>query len=189
MSGFRYSLGAMMALVVCLALALIALRTASSFWASVEFTTALAVLLVAGLGIGYRRGVQRAFWVGAAGFASAYFLCAFGPWFQMEVQPHLVTTRIFSELYPRFHPPPLPASRTATGFDMDLYSFHYRPYDAELLWHRHLANFLRTGHAICVQALALVGGILAAWFYRSNDREANPQPALVGMEAVSGPSP
>lgn len=189
MSGPRFSLGGMMALVLCLALALIALRTASSFWSSVEFTTALAALIVSGLGIGYRRGARRAFWVGAAGLGGAYALCAFGPWFQMEVQPHLLTTRIFSELYPRFHPPPLPKARDVPAADMDLFSYQYRTYDQLLLWNRQLVNFVRIGHAICVQALSLLGGFLAVGFYLSTEREEQSPAARELNDRASGRSP
>lgn len=189
MSGPRFSLGGMMALVVCLALALIALKTASSFWASVEFTTALAVLFVSGLSIVYRRGARRAFWVGAAGFGGGYFLCAFGPWFQMEVQPHLFTTRVFSELYPRIHPQPLPKARTIPILDMDLYSYQYRVYDQDLLWNRQLSNFVRIGHAISVQVLALLGGFLAFWLDLSRGREQPSPAAQAYTQCASGPSP
>jgi hypothetical protein len=139
--------------------------------ASAGLTGALVVLGAAILGVIYGRGPRRAFWLGFAIFGWGYLILGFGPWFHLEIQPHLLTTRLFNELFLKLGPPPTPARGTAPLFeDMDLYWYHYRQYDASVLWDRHLVAFLRTGHALTSRIAGLFGGWLACGFRARAER-------------------
>jgi hypothetical protein len=128
----------------------------------------MLLLLVGGiLGLIYRRGSRRAFWVGFELFGWSYALMAFGPWFNLEVQTHLITTRAAAELYLVAHPALPISQQTQPVMDMDLYSYAYRSYDLGLLWERRRVNFIRVGHAVAAQVLAFLGGVLARRFHDS----------------------
>jgi hypothetical protein len=173
----QIKLAGMMVLVLAVALGMSAVRSPTSALAAVEFTWTLLLLLGGILGVVYRRGERRPFWVGFVLFGWGYALLAFGPWFHMEVQPHLATTRALAELYPRVHSKPIPAQARQIIRDMDLYSYAYRQYDREVMWDRNLVNFLRIGHSTAAQALALLGGLLARRFYATrnpSDLEGEP---------------
>jgi hypothetical protein len=104
MRRFRFSIASLMTLVVFVAVSLAALRYVSPLWARALFSITWGILLAAVIGIIYRDGRRRAFWVGFALFGFGYLALSFGPWASAEVRPHLITTALLNELYPRMHP-------------------------------------------------------------------------------------
>jgi hypothetical protein len=63
-----------------IALGLVALRSASPTWVAAMLGLALAVLTAAILLIVFRRGAQRAYWVGFATVGWMYLLLVFAGW-------------------------------------------------------------------------------------------------------------
>jgi len=161
-----------MLLVAAVALAMSAARSPTSVLAAAEFSGSLLLMLGGILGVIYGRGARRAFWVGFELFGWGYLVLAFGPWFAMEVQPHLASTRLMAELYPILHSSPPSAKTFAYVKDMDLYSYAYRDYDTLVMWERNRMNFIRSGHAAFAQLLALAGGFLARRLYVTQNATA-----------------
>ena len=72
----RFSIAALMAVVLIVALGLAALRNSSATWAGVTFLLTCAVLCLAIVGIVCDGDVRRAWWLGFALFSSVYFSSA-----------------------------------------------------------------------------------------------------------------
>src|SRR5438270_8186539 len=104
MSRPRFSIAGLMFVVLLIAVGVAALRSASQLWAGMIFTLTLALLGVAVIGVIYRRGARRAFWLGATLFGGGYLIVSFGPWFATEVRPYLVTSALLDALDARMHP-------------------------------------------------------------------------------------
>jgi hypothetical protein len=83
-----------MVLIVLLGAAFAALRYPTPLWANMWFSLAAAASTLAIPAAVYRRGEQRAFWVGFAACGWAYFVLALMPWFQSETSFQLVTTTV-----------------------------------------------------------------------------------------------
>src|SRR5262249_24656809 len=86
--------------IVLIAVGLACLMFASSPWAGAVFSITLGFLSLAPLGIIYRRGERRAFWIGAALCGWSYIIFSSGPWFVDHVQHRLVTTKLLKWAYP-----------------------------------------------------------------------------------------
>ncbi len=121
MSPFRVSIRGLMALVFFVAVGFVSLRFASEGWAGLVWVLTLALLASAVLGIVYRRGARRAFWVGFALMGSGY-LAMSAEWFWRPVDhrvfrvtkqggavfestehPTLITTEILDMIEPSLH--------------------------------------------------------------------------------------
>jgi hypothetical protein len=96
----------MMGAVAVVAFACAALRSASDLWASTALTLAVSLLFVALLGVLFRRGESRAFWTGGALFGWGYLLLVFGPWFNTNVAPHLLSTKLLGFVFENAHSTP-----------------------------------------------------------------------------------
>src|SRR4051794_36337733 len=70
----RVSIAAMLSIVVVVALGLAAIRSASPAWAGALTSLTFFLLIVSWLGIAFRRGDDRAFWVGFALLGWSYIL-------------------------------------------------------------------------------------------------------------------
>src|SRR5947209_4142181 len=104
MSRPRISLARLMALVVVFAVGVAALRDASETWAGIVLLATLGFLAASILGVVYRSGGRRAWWLGFALFGWGYFALSFGLWFATEFRPRLPTTRLLSYLHTKFQP-------------------------------------------------------------------------------------
>src|SRR5947209_17145593 len=93
------SIAHLLLVVLFCGVALAALRSPSTAWASALFTLATGALLVAPLGIIYRRGRRQAFCVGFALFGWGYFLLSLVP----EARAQLGTTTLLGALHARLH--------------------------------------------------------------------------------------
>jgi hypothetical protein len=97
----QLSVRALMAQVLVLALAFNALIFASEPWAGAVFLVTLGSLVLAILGIGYRRGAPQAFWVGFALFGWSYAgLVYFTAGRPPSERPPLVATWLLDYLRP-----------------------------------------------------------------------------------------
>ena len=95
----RFSIAALMVVVLVSAVAVAALLNASDLWAGSVLLLTLGMLGFALLGIRQRREAKRAFWEGFAIFGWGYLVLALSPWFVDQVQPNLPTTWLVDNLY------------------------------------------------------------------------------------------
>lgn len=96
----RISMAGLTGTIALIAVGLACLMFASSPWAGAVFSITLGFLSLAPLGIIYRRGERRAFWIGAALCGWSYMIFSSGPWFVDHVQHRLVTTKLLRWAYP-----------------------------------------------------------------------------------------
>jgi hypothetical protein len=108
----RFSVSALMGVVVWAALGIVMLRFPSSLILNVVFSVALLALLAALLLAIYLRGPRRAFAVGFCVFGLFYLTLTFGPWFSSELSARLVTTTVLDIIYPYLNPAPSAATTT-----------------------------------------------------------------------------
>jgi hypothetical protein len=173
MRRFRFSISGMMVVIVLLCVAGAALRYPTPFWANIWFSLTLATLVLAVPAAVYRRGEQRAFWVGFATCGWVYFILTLVPWFQTEVGTQLATTTLLDVLAPRivqtdyllqsywngFNPQYAPAELTAWQ------AWNVPEFLPEKPWRMvgyatlHCPGlFLRIGHAVFCVVIAFLGG-------------------------------
>jgi hypothetical protein len=106
MTGSRFSIGGLMALVLVIALGLVGLKQASPVWASTFFSVSLIVLVVSVLNAIQSRERARAFWLGFAVSGWAYFLCVFGIGSEsVATAPPVLVGLLLDRSQPLLHPP------------------------------------------------------------------------------------
>jgi hypothetical protein len=160
---FRVSIASLLGLVFLLALAFAALREATVLWAQVTTSVALVAISVAILGGALLRGPARAGCLGFAVFGGMYAAVALGPWFENDLRPLLITTRLLDELYLR-----LPATTVRSvglegpgPLDGPAYQFWNDPG-----YIRHQC----IGHALFCLVWSWAGWVLARRFYERGKR-------------------
>jgi hypothetical protein len=93
----RFSIAALMALMIPFALALVAMREASQLWVNIIFNVVVAALLGATYKAKCAQGVAGAWWTGFAAFGWAHLVLGLigMPWSQhYGVSPNLLTQEI-----------------------------------------------------------------------------------------------
>jgi hypothetical protein len=148
-------------LVVLGALAYQCLRRPTAFWTGMAWVLALGILLTAILKATMRRGRARLFWVGFLVFCCVYMILSLNQWPCEFVEGHLLTTRVFDEVYLSVHPEPPPAGSRAAIDTWDL--SHHKPMqqDANLYHGFNQIQFRWAWHSLTALAAGLVGGIVA----------------------------
>jgi hypothetical protein len=83
-----------------------AIHIASPAWSGGLYSLSILAMLTSLLGVYYRRGRKRVFWVGFALFGWAHLFLAGVPWFNSwgGPGPQLFGAKLFAELFPRVHP-------------------------------------------------------------------------------------
>lgn len=192
----RFSIATLMAVVLVCGVAVAALRDASDTWAGILLGLTLSMLGTALIGVLHRRGTRRAFWQGFALFGWGYLALTTGPWASEQVGPRLPTTQLLRYAHTRANPdqsqvgfsqmrvwlatddsrprvvtswptqgdPPtaVPGSiTTGTGTGQSFFLIGQTT---------NLDQFVRVGHCLFALLTALVGGLIARWFQRT-DRE------------------
>lgn len=148
----RFSIKFLFAAVTCCALAIVALVNASPVLLGVLWLVLFVIYLVAGLAAIFRRGPQQAF---AAGFVIAGL--AFLVWINGSSNSNFPTTRALSALYKIVaRETPNPRANPITGGRATLLE---PPYSV----------FRETGNDLCSLLVALLGGLLARYFYVTRD--------------------
>jgi hypothetical protein len=156
----------MAAAVALVGLAVAALRDPTVFWTRLSFTLAILGTAIAVLGAVVRHGPARPHWLGAALFAGGYLMLTFGPWFDTEVRPHLLTTGLLEWLYPRVHTTPmLSDAQRGTAMLRIFGGDQGRSVVSTEGYHRVTGsglqmNFERIGHSLMAMACGLVGAVL-----------------------------
>ena len=155
MKRLRVSILGLIAIVVVLAMAFAALRTASNLWFSALYTFTTVVLLLAVIAARFGHRSTRAFWFGFAVFGWGFLVLGSGAWLNpygsdseegigRNINPELLTSDLIFYLLPRL--------RKETN---DLGEIN-----------RITANTIGIAHLLITLALALFGGSVAA-FMRS----------------------
>jgi hypothetical protein len=151
MGRLRLSILSIITIVVGLALAFAALRTASDLWFSAVYTFSVVLLLWAVIAARYRRGQEGAFWFGFAVFGWGFFLLGTGSWLTpimsvsdsgigSSLNANLLTAKLVLFL----------VTRLRMGTD-----------DLEAI-DRITANTVGISYLLITLSLALCGGIIAA---------------------------
>ena len=163
----------LMAAIVLLAVAFAGLRSPTPLWANLWFSLILAALIFSVTAAVYRKGEQRAFWVGFATFGWVYFVLALAPWFHTEIGFQLFSTTILDVLAPyivqkeyllrsyvgSFNPPFDP------GVPSPWQHWNLPEFPPENPWRMvgyvtliSPGLYLRIGHAVFCMLVAIMGG-------------------------------
>jgi hypothetical protein len=100
----QFTIGRLAMVVVVAAVCFAALKQPNEWWVAGMTTLVLAALGFAILGVSYRLGRKRAFWLGFLLFGAGYGIVSAGPWFVENVRPSLITTSLIDLSFPRLHP-------------------------------------------------------------------------------------
>ena len=179
MKGARFSIRGLMLGIVLLAIALVALRTPSRFWANVWFSLALAGVTLAVPAALCTRDGDQAFWCGFATCGWVYFVVSLGPWIAPEASHQLLTTTALDIVAPHiiqqdylirsymagFNPPSAPQAPTPWQI------WNLPDFSQGERWHMGYATlqcpllYLRIGHAAFCLLIAFFGGETARYLY------------------------
>lgn len=186
----RFTIAALMIVVLVSGLAIAALKNASDAWAGVLLLLTVFLLGSAFLGIAHRRQAKRAFWQGFALFGWGYLTLTMGPWFSDQVEPRLPTTQLLHFAHNKANPPasqyesfsvlldqiavqpaggpPLTVTGSLSGSSGPTSIRAGQTFRLGIL-NSNLEQFVRVGHCLFALLAALLGGLIARWFYRTND--------------------
>jgi hypothetical protein len=148
-------------IVVVGALAYQCLRRPTSFWTGVAWVLTLGVLLTAILEAIIRRGRERSFWVGFLVFGWVYMILSFNHWPFEFIEGHLLTTRVFDEVYLAVHPEPPPGAARAAVDTWDLLRHKPMQQDWNLYRGFNQIQFRWAWHSLTALAAGLIGGVVA----------------------------
>jgi hypothetical protein len=115
----RFSIAGLVGAVCLCAFALASLLHAATPWAGAVFSINLGLLTVALIGVIYRGGQRRAFWVGFSICGWAYLVLNHGPWFKDLIGPRLVTSQLLDWAYPWL----IPYNRQDAGYRPPIRAF------------------------------------------------------------------
>ena len=181
----RFTLRQLLGIVALIALAVPALMHASLWWAAAWLSGYLLALGIALLGIVYRDGARRAFWIGFALFGWEYVLTVYGPVLDRHVGYRLITTKALA--YAQLQIETSRGQRDAAPF-----GWHptWRPASVQTALHPGYEGalsvttesgttpitapqwdfFQQVGHSLLGLVFAYVGGLLSRWFYATRSR-------------------
>jgi hypothetical protein len=187
MKHFRFSIRGLMVVIVLLGIGFAALRYPTPFWTNVWYSFTVASLTLAVPAAVYRRGEQRAFWVGFAACGWVYYLLALAPWLEREAGFQLVTTTMLDLMAPHIVQTDYLVRGYVGGFNPQYSPVQPTPWQVWNLpefppdnaWHKvgyvtlvSPGLYLRIGHAFCCLLIALVGGGIVRYLAATG-----PQPA------------
>jgi hypothetical protein len=159
---FRMSIAALMTVVLVLAVGFAALRSSSKAWSVVVLTLTLVLQFTAILGAIYRRGRDRAGWLGFALFGWGYWILSSAPAFRTEIRPQLATTPLLDYLYPQIAPLPPPGA----VFNENSNEFYAPDQSGRfVVWGPDTGvTFRRIGHSLIAVLFGPMGALMARVF-------------------------
>jgi hypothetical protein len=176
MPRFRFSLAAILGMLVVVALALAGLVSIREVWSKVLFSAMVFALFISILGISYRQDDARAFCVGFAVLGWGHMLIASGPWFENRFSRNLVTTSMAQYLHPKLQrahqqttSPPAGNMSMAAGAGL----VPAATLGASPMTGPSEASVWRTCHSIFTLLLAWIGGGVARYFWGVSRRVTN----------------
>jgi hypothetical protein len=178
------------------ALAYQCLRVPTAFWTGLAWTTSAGFILTATLEAIFRRGRARSFWIGFLVFGCVYLILTFNHWPFEFVEGHLLTTRVFDEIYLARYPEPPPTLARTTMDTWDLSTQKPGQQDWNFYHGINQIHFRWAWHSLAALATGLTGGIIALGLRRpraESNSEHDPRrgrrssiAALLGVILVSG---
>jgi hypothetical protein len=175
MRKIRFSIGGLMLIVLAAAIGLAALKNASPAWAGAMFLLTCAILALGVVGAIYRKGGERAWWLGFSIFGWGYMALW---WFLSEHHTFVLpTTKVLEILGPWLGVPPGMGGMGGMGGGM-----------------RNLAvfggfgggggagldpSYAQAGHCLLALLAALLGGLLSVFFFASSDDPSDEPGAAV----------
>ncbi|MHC4178427.1 MAG: hypothetical protein ACYSWU_13020 [Planctomycetota bacterium] len=173
LENWQFSVFGLLVLVAFVSVACAALVYASLWWASICPTGAVIAQLVAVLGVVYRRGSARAFWLGFAVLGWGYLLLAFAPGLDRHVGYRLITTKLFGLLQPKLQRTPIHSNASELALfpgedplvTMTETSTYYAPAPQ---WD----HFQQAGHSLTAIVIGFLGGLIASYFYNTREPQA-----------------
>ena len=160
MSGLRFSIAHLLAAVALIGVGLVALNAPNPVTAGLLTLATIGALLTAVLGVIYRTGEARAFWLGVVVFGGAYFAIAFSsalPAAELWLREPLKAVRR------AFWTTSVPAGQTTLPQGKD--SAYDEAAHGWLTWPAWDGGFGATAHCFANWLWALMGGAMALWFY------------------------
>jgi hypothetical protein len=194
----RYSIAALMIVILVVGVAFAALRDASDLWAGILLSLTLLLLASAALAIPYRKQGKRAFWFGFAIFGWGYLVLSQAPWFSEQVQPRLPMTALLGTIHAKLNPDgsrtgdAVPAAFAVTsrpGVPQTTVMYRTSPVSPAdtsgpvtagsitlrvFVLQGNLEQFLRVGQCLFALLAALLGGLVACWFQRTGQDAQTP---------------
>lgn len=170
---WQFSVFALLMVVAFVSVACAALVYASLWWASICLTGAVIVHLVAVLGLVYRCGPARAFWLGFAVLGWGYLLLAFAPGLDRHIGHRLVTTKLLALLQPKLQRTPIQGNASYLALDpganvLVITTETGRYYHPAPQW----GHFQQAGHSLTAILIGVLGGLLARYFYNTREPQA-----------------
>ena len=163
------------------ALGYLCLVKPTAFWTGLTWTIAAGFMLSAILQAVFRRGRERSFWVGFLVFGWAYMILSFNHWPLEFIEGHLLTTRIFDEIYLAVHPAPAPGQARAAIDTWDLLKHKPMQQDWNLYHGFNQIQLRWAWHGLAALAVGLAGGFAALCLVAPR-----PEPSEEG-DAARGP--
>jgi hypothetical protein len=104
MNRLSFSIARILMIVAIAALGFAAIRVASPGWAGGMFSVTILAMLTSILGIAFRRGSPRVFWIGFALFGWANLILVHAFWFDRNVGVYLLGAKLGGQIFPVVHP-------------------------------------------------------------------------------------
>lgn len=183
-SRVRMSTSELMLLVTLLAIGLTALRQRSETWAGILLLATVGMLCISVLGVLYRNGAQRAWWVGFCLFGWGYLTLISLP----ATRATLPTTSLLAYAHAKLEPPDFQGEivhvtstgtgsvRLASNSGQVLVSdeMWLERDEISMIWRGTIGCsfpdrqcFLVVGHFLFTWLAALLGAFAAGWFHRT----------------------
>ncbi len=190
MGRFRFSIASLLGIVLFVAIAIAALRASNDAWDSSVLGLTLLTLLAAALLAVHRTDRRRAFWLGFAVFGWIYLFASLIPQIALRLPTTLGLAFIDSKIPgrdttipPGFTYPITYNPVQAGGYTPQFYTLPTSIQGNVWIWDTTTdklvpgpgsttENFLRIGHSFLALVLAIVGGQLSRYLYRTGERQA-----------------
>ncbi len=153
----RFSIRALMVLVLVCSVGLAALKNANELWAATMVLASFMASGIAVLGAFNSGGGERAWWLGFAVFCGGYLGLTFGNMQNDEQRTKLGTTQLLDAIHSRITPP-----ISAGTLSQQVIAIEERT--------AKLNTIRRIGHSLIAFVAGLLGGTVAVGFYMRQQR-------------------
>jgi hypothetical protein len=167
MRELRFSIAGLMGIVLVAAVGLTALKSASRIWAGAMLLLTCGILTLGVVGAIYRQGTRRGWWLGFSlfgwGYTALWGFWSVGGW------PDLPTTTLLEILRPWLNSP----ARADGGL------FGGRPWGMGFGGGLEAVYYQQAGHCLCSLLAAVLGGLLATFFFVPSSEPSDRPPSDV----------